>query len=105
MKNILLAASLAVLTAPLFPAIASAGPVESACVRSDRPQASRALCRCIDAVAQRTLTRSEQRRAASFFRDPQLAQDVRMSKSDRDSAFWARYRAFGETAERTCSPS
>ncbi len=102
MRKIILAATLAVMSAPLFPAIASAGPVESACVRSDRPQATRALCRCIDSVARRTLTRSEQRRAASFFRDPQLAQDVRMSKSDRDNAFWARYRAFGDAAERTC---
>lgn len=103
MRKTLLAASLAILAAPLLPAIASAGPVESACLRSDRAQATRALCRCVDAVAQRTLTRSEQRRAASFFRDPQLAQDVRMSKSDRDNAFWARYRAFGEAAERSCS--
>lgn len=105
MRKTLLAASLAILAAPLFPAIASAGPVETACARSDRPQASRALCRCIDSVAQRTLTRAEQRRAASFFRDPQLAQDVRMSKSDRDNAFWARYRAFGDAAERTCTSS
>lgn len=103
MRKTLLAASLAILAAPLLPAIANAGPIESACLRSDRQQATRALCRCIDSVAQRTLTRSEQRRAASFFRDPQLAQDVRMSKSERDNAFWARYRAFGEAAERSCS--
>jgi hypothetical protein len=82
---------------------AFAGPIESACARSDRAQANAALCRCIDAVAQQTLTRSEQRRAASFFRDPDLAQEVRMSKRDSDNVFWARYRAFGETAEQYCS--
>ncbi len=103
MRKILIASSLAILMAPLAPAIVSAGPIENACLRSDRQQATRAMCRCIGSVAQRTLTRSEQRRAARFFRDPQLAQDVRMSKSDRDNAFWARYRAFGAAAEQACA--
>ncbi len=103
MKRILFAAATAMLVMPLVPTMVNAGPIESACLRSDRPNATRALCRCIDSVAQRNLTRAEQRRAASFFRDPQLAQDVRMSKSDRDNAFWARYRAFGAAAEQTCT--
>ncbi len=103
MKQILLATATVLLVSPLFPAAAVAGPIETACLRSDRPQASRALCRCIDSVAQRTLTRAEQRRAAAFFRDPQLAQDVRMSKSARDNEFWARYRNFGAIAEQTCT--
>lgn len=103
MKRILFAAATAMLVLPLVPTMVSAGPIETACLRSDRPNATRALCRCIDSVAQRNLTRAEQRRAASFFRDPQLAQDVRMSKSDRDNAFWARYRAFGAAAEQTCA--
>lgn len=84
------------------PQIASAGPIENACVRSDRGQAARALCRCIDSVAQTTLTRSEQRRAARFFSDPDRAQAVRMSKTARDNEFWARYRAFGASAEQYC---
>lgn len=103
MKRMILAATIAMLVAPIMPSSATAGPIETACLRSDRAQATRALCRCIDSVAQRTLTRAEQRRAASFFRDPQLAQDVRMSKSDRDNAFWARYRAFGDAAEQRCA--
>lgn len=102
MRKTVLAASLTILVAPIIPTMVSANPIETACVRSDRQQATRALCRCIGAVAQSTLTRSEQRRAAAFFRDPQLAQDVRMSKSDRDNAFWARYRAFGAAAEQRC---
>ncbi len=105
MRHILLATATVLFAAPLVPTAVSAGPIENACVRSDRPQATRALCRCVDSVAQRTLTRSEQRRAARFFRDPQLAQDVRMSRSQRDNEFWARYRAFGEAAERTCGRS
>lgn len=82
---------------------AFAGPIENACLRSDRAQATRAMCRCIDSVAQGTLTRSEQRRAASFFSDPDLAQSVRMSKTVRDNEFWDRYRAFGATAEQYCA--
>jgi len=82
---------------------ALAGPIENACVRSDRAQATRAICRCIDSVAQTTLTRSEQRRAARFFSDPDEAQRVRMSKTVRDNEFWDRYRAFGASAEQYCT--
>lgn len=103
MSRNLLATAVAVAILQFGAAPALAGPVESACLRSDRSQATRALCRCIDSVAMRTLTRSEQRRAAQFFSDPQLAQDVRMSRSARDNEFWARYRAFGAAAERQCS--
>ncbi len=86
----------------LAPAPALAGPVENACNRSDRTAASRSLCRCIDHVARQTLTRSEQRRAARFFSNPDEAQSVRMSRSRADNEFWARYRAFGAAAERYC---
>jgi hypothetical protein len=95
--------SAALLVALLAPAAAVAGPIESACNRSDRQQSSRALCRCIDSVARSTLTRSEQRRAAGFFTDPDEAQRVRMSPTRRDNEFWARYRAFGTSAQQTCS--
>ncbi len=86
----------------LAPVPALAGPIETACNRSDRPSATRSLCRCIDNVAQQTLTRAEQRRAARFFSNPDEAQRVRMSRTRADNEFWARYRAFGETAERFC---
>lgn len=100
MKTTLIAVALAVAT--LAPVAAYAGPVETACNRSDRTQASRSLCRCIDSVARDTLTRSEQRRAARFFSDPDEAQRVRMSPTRVDNEFWARYRAFGAAAERSC---
>lgn len=103
MKSITLAAVALAISLPVLTSMASAGPVENACVRSDRSQASSALCRCVDSVAQQTLTRSEQRRAASFFRNPDLAQEVRMSKREADNVFWARYRAFGEAAEQYCA--
>jgi hypothetical protein len=101
MKFPLTAAALVLAT--LVPASALAGPIESACNSSDRQQANRQLCRCIDSVARHTLTRGEQRRAARFFRDPDEAQSVRMSRSRSDNEFWERYRAFGIEAERVCA--
>lgn len=100
MKQLLSASVLALAT--LAPMAALAGPVETACNRSDRPGASRPLCRCIEAAADHTLTRSEQRRAARFFTDPDEAQAVRMSPTRADNEFWARYRAFGALAEQMC---
>jgi len=101
MKKSLIAASLALAT--MMPVAALAGPIESACNASDRPQSNRQLCRCIDSVARHTLTRSEQRRAARFFRDPDEAQEVRMSRTRADNEFWARYRSFGQEAQRVCA--
>ena len=90
------------LAAAMLPALpATAGPVERACLRSDR-QVNPALCDCIQRIADRTLTRRDQRQAARFFRDPQRAQDVRMSTRAADDAFWDRYTAFGSAAARAC---
>lgn len=88
-----------ILTAPL----AVAGPIDNACVRSDRGARNASLCGCIQQVADMTLSRSDQRRAAVFFRDAQLAQEVRMSKTTADNAFWARYKTFAATAEAYCT--
>jgi hypothetical protein len=82
---------------------ASAGPIERACVRSDRDAANRSVCSCIQSVADQNLTNGDQRRAAKFFSDPDRAQEVRVSDSARDEAFWQRYVAFGELAEAYCA--
>ncbi|GLS80501.1 hypothetical protein [Paracoccus marinus] len=87
-----------VLTAPL----AVAGPIDSACHGSERSGSAR-LCGCIQQVADATLSRADQRRAAGFFRDAERAQEVRMSKRDADNAFWARYKTFATTAQAYCS--
>lgn len=76
----------------------SAGPIQSACLRADRRNASQRLCGCVQAVANRDLTRREQSRAVSFFDDPQKAQDARGG-----SAFWKKYRAFSNRAAQVCS--
>ena len=99
MTKTLIAASLLALVLPLT---AIAGPIESACLKSDRKVANRALCGCIQQVADMTLKGGDQRKAAKFFKDPDQAQKVRMSKSDSDNEFWARYKNFGETAAAYC---
>ena len=88
-----------ILTAPF----AVAGPIDSACVRSERGARNPALCGCVQQVADMTLSRSDQRRAAGFFRDAQQAQDVRMSKRDADNQFWDRYKTFAAAAEAYCA--
>ena len=89
---------------PIAPQPLFAGFIGAAVAhKSGRAAANRSLCRCIQGVADATLTRGDQRRAARFFRDPHQAQEVRMSKSAADNAFWARYRAFGDMAETYCA--
>lgn len=100
MKLLFSAVALAI-TLPMIPVLA--GPIEHACNRSDRGAASPVLCSCIQSTANQTLSRADQRKAARFFRDPDLAQEVRMSPSAADNAFWARYRAFGDAAGRRCA--
>ncbi|MBN2631682.1 MAG: hypothetical protein JXR75_14220 [Rhodobacteraceae bacterium] len=82
---------------------AFAGPIERACLQSDRQGANRQVCACIQQVADMTLRGTDQRKAAAFFKDPERAQTVRMSKSDADNDFWARYKSFGEQAEVYCA--
>ena len=84
-------------------ASAFGGPIESACLRSDRQAANRSLCGCIQTVADHKLSYGDQRRAAQFFANPQQAQDVRQSDRSSDEAFWLRYKSFGDSAESYCA--
>ena len=97
MKSWMLAACVAAL-----PSLTHAGPIERACLQSDRAAASRALCACIQGVADASLRRNEQRRTAQFFADPQLAQDTRQSNRTSDERLWQRWRDFASLAERRC---
>lgn len=103
MKHAFLSAALIVAMLPLSATMVAAGPIERACLNSDRRAANRQVCGCIQQVADMTLRGADQRRAARFFADPDSAQDVRMSKSDRDNEFWDRYKAFGAAAESQCA--
>ncbi len=87
----------------LYAGAANAGSIERACLGSDRPGVSRALCGCIQTVADRTLDWGDQRKAAKFFKDPHQAQVVRQSDNLSDEIFWRKYKAFGETAQLNCS--
>ena len=84
------------------PGASFAGPIEQACLRSDRPSANRAVCGCVQDAANLTLTKGDQQLAASFFKDPQRAQDIRQSDRSSHEAFWQRYKEFGEAAESFC---
>lgn len=93
----------AALLVPLMMTIAQADAIERACNRSDRDAANRAVCACIQQVADTSLSSADQRRAAGFFNNPDKAQDVRLSDTTRDDAFWERYMAFGQKAEAYCA--
>lgn len=80
----------------------AAGPIERACNRGGQQAASPQLCGCIQRVADATLKRGEQRMAASFFRDPHRAQEIRQSDDGSHAAFWQRYKFFGAAAETHC---
>lgn len=103
MKTYLIGAVLAALALPAMSPRAEAGPIERACLRSDRDAANRRLCACIQQAADMTLRNSDQRRAAAFFRDPDRAHDAWMSQRAADDAFWERYKNFGATAEAYCA--
>ena len=98
-----LAALFLPLALPLMSSAALAGPIDSACMRSDRESASRPLCGCIQQVADMVLSHNDQRRAAKFFRDPDAAHAVWISQRPADDAFWDRYKEFGAMAEAYCA--
>jgi len=82
--------------------VAQAGLIERACNKSDRNAANRALCGCIQDAADATLSGTDQRLAAKFFKDPQMAQDIRQSDRTAHEVFWKKYKTFGATAKSYC---
>ena len=78
------------------------GPINSACLASDRKARSNARCGCIQAVANETLNGSQQRLAVQFYSDPHMAQEIRQSDRSAHEAFWLDYKAYGAAAARTC---
>ena len=78
------------------------GPLQTACMKSDRKARSRALCGCIQAVADQKLTSAQQSRAAGFYSNPQRAQEIRTSDRPVDERFWDVYSDYAGVAKRTC---
>ncbi|ABV94347.1 hypothetical protein Dshi_2614 [Dinoroseobacter shibae DFL 12 = DSM 16493] len=101
MRAAILGLSLTLMLGGVAPAQADA--IKRACIDSGRTGANYALCGCIQSVANQTLSRSEQRKAASFFAEPHRAQEVRQSDRASDERFWTRYRQFGAVAQNACS--
>ena len=79
------------------------GPIKNACLTSGRKARSTELCGCIQFAANLTLRDGDQSRAATFYSDPQIAQDTRQSDRAADEAFWQRYKAYASTSEQICT--
>ena len=80
----------------------ASGPIATACLQAGRQGATSNKCGCVQAVANRTLSSSDQALGSSFFKDPHRAQEIRQSSSPRNEAFWAKWKAFGDEAEQVC---
>jgi hypothetical protein len=81
----------------------ASGPISAACKSAGRKQATRSRCGCVQAVANQSLSRSEQIRGAAFFKDPQKAQDLRQSGGSANERFWKKWKAYGQEAARICT--
>ena len=46
------------------------GPIYSACKSAGRKKATKQRCGCVQAIANKSLTANDQRRGASFFKNP-----------------------------------
>jgi hypothetical protein len=78
------------------------GEVSRACLAADRAAANPALCGCAQAAANQTLRGSDMSRAASFFGDPDRAQEARTADDSSTEAFWQRYRSFVDQSRAMC---
>lgn len=103
MKHIILTLALAAILSPVAPSPIEAGTISRACMKSDRKAANRRLCNCIQKAARGTLSSSDQRLAATFFKDPHRSQEIRQSDRSSHEAFWKRYKDFGARAQQMCS--
>ena len=101
MKRAVLAVTLA--TAMLSGQSAYGGTIERACLKADRPNATRSLCSCIQKVANATLSGGERSKVAKFFSDPHKSQSTRQSDRRSDEQFWKRYKQFGELVSQHCN--
>ena len=98
MKKVVVAAAFVAMSS----STAYAGVIERACLKSNRPAASKTLCGCIQSVADKTLNNKDQRLAARFFQNPHMAQEIRQSDNRSHEVFWQKYKTFGATAQSRC---
>lgn len=79
------------------------GPLQRACLSQGRKAASSQRCGCVQAVADRELSSSQQKRGIKAFKDPHKLQVWRQSDRASDNAFWDVWKAFGQSAAKLCS--
>lgn len=103
MTKPIFAALVAAVLIATTPAQLSAGVMTRACMKSDRNGVSRSMCRCIQKVANKNLSRSDQKLAATFIKEPHKAQEVRQSDRRSHEIFWKRYKSFGSVASKNCN--
>jgi hypothetical protein len=53
-------------------------------------------------VANSSLNIRERRKVAKWFKNPDKAEQVRMSDRSSDEALWQKYKAFGKQAKKSC---
>lgn len=99
LSTILMVSAL-ILVLPAAPA--AAGAVEKACISTKNKSATYRRCACIENAAKSTLTFSERRKAAKIIRKPELSDELKLSKSAGDKAFWKVYARFAKRAEGQC---
>lgn len=85
-----------------LPVPVTAGLMDRACLRSERKDTSRPMCRCIQQVANQALSVKDQRVAATFFKDPGRSQVIRQSDNIAHEKFWVRYKEFGNVVAASC---
>ncbi|MEM5542405.1 hypothetical protein WNY61_06620 [Sulfitobacter sp. AS92] len=85
------------------PVLFATGPIQKACLADGRRESSHTRCGCVQAVADQTLSRSDQRQGAKIFRDPHQLQEMRQSDNKSHNAFWSTWKAFGQSAAAACS--
>jgi len=78
------------------------GPISRACLAADRSAASPRLCGCVQSVANRELSSADRSRLESFFANPERANDIKISDTRANDAFWDRYRSFISAARSQC---
>ena len=101
-RPFILAVLMAAFVLPFVPTKSEAGVLSRACMRSDRKAATRPMCNCIQQVANQNLSRADQRLAATFFKDPHKAQEIRQSDLRSHEKFWLRYKDFGVVVAASC---
>lgn len=85
------------------PGMATAGEVmEAACRTSGGPGVPEGFCRCMQQVADRSLSLREQKLAAQFLRNPVRANRIKARNPKRHEAFWERYDTFQVALRRHC---